>query len=45
VRAQVTVLRGAFDGVAQRLAALRDRLARADAELDRVASEGASRWS
>ncbi|MET8351784.1 MULTISPECIES: lyase family protein [unclassified Micromonospora] len=37
VRAQVGELRGAFDTVAGRLAAVRDRLAAADAALDEVA--------
>ncbi|MGC5659056.1 argininosuccinate lyase [Micromonospora sp. WMMD723] len=43
VRAQVGILRGTFDGVADRLAATRDRLARADEALDTVAAEVAGR--
>ncbi|MEU7960577.1 argininosuccinate lyase [Micromonospora humida] len=43
VRAQVGTLRGTFDGVADRLAATRDRLARADEALDTVAAEVAGR--
>jgi argininosuccinate lyase len=39
VRAQVGTLRVAFDAVADRLAAVRDRLGRADAALDAVAAE------
>ncbi|WP_422755141.1 lyase family protein [Micromonospora sp. WMMD708] len=43
VRTQVGILRGAFGGVADRLAATRDRLARADEALDTVAAEVAGR--
>ena len=43
VRAQVGTLRVAFAGVADRLAATRDRLARADEALDTVAAEVAGR--
>jgi len=41
VRAQVAVVRGTFDGVSERVAALRERMAEADRKLDQLVAERA----